>query len=425
MEYYIGVDSGTSAFKAVLLSHAGETVASSEVPVELLRDGNKVEMSAHAYRDAFFEAVRRVAEGHSADVKAIAVSGAAGSTLFLDGDGNPSPIISWTDGRTKGAKLPELDGLTADKVRQMTGWPCVDSFPLAHIAWLRENMPSELDKASWVGLCTDYLAFCLCGRHVMDLSTATTMHIVDQVQRKYCEDYIGRLGLRGEQLSELVTTGTIIAQILPETAKACNVSPRTMVIAGSFDHPSAARGCGVHHEGEMLLSCGTSWVAFFPVNSRDWIVSHKLLCDPFESHLGGSYGAMFSIACLGQTVDSYVRNLIAPDSKEPYAVFNRLAVECGDTEEQVDMKAPVPATAPMPPLRLARAVMNGTAKLFADAVRKLEMPHPITKVFLAGGPAKSPVWPEIIRKYTGFNLEVTDSFTGARGAARLGMVIPS
>lgn len=425
MEYYIGVDSGTSAFKAVLLSHAGETIASAEVAVELLKDGSKVEMSATAYRDAFFEAVRKVAAGHSEDVKAIAVSGAAGSTLYLDANGNPSPIISWTDTRTKGAKLPELEELTSDEIRQVTGWPCVDSFPLAHIAWLRENKPTELEKASWIGLCTDYLVYCLCGRHVMDLSTATTMHLVDQVQRKYHDDYIRRLGLRSDQLSELVTTGTIIAQILPETAKLCNVSPKTMVIAGSFDHPAAARGCGVHHEGEMLLSCGTSWVAFFPVNSREWIVSHKLLCDPFESHLGGSYGAMFSIACLGQTVDCYVRKLIAPEANEPYAVFNRFAEECGDTDDIIDMKAPLPANAPMPPKRLARAVMNGTAKLFADSVRKLEMPHPITKVFLAGGPAKSSVWPDIIRKYTGFNLEVTDSLTGARGAARLGMVIPS
>ncbi len=425
MEYYIGVDSGTSAFKAVLLSHSGETVASAEVAVELLKDGNKVEMSAIDYRDAFFEAVRQVADGHSADVKAIAVSGAAGSTLYLDANDKPSSIISWTDGRTMGAKIPELAGLASDELRRVTGWPCVDSFPLAHIAWLRENKPAELDAASWVGLCTDYLVYCLCGRHVMDLSTATTSHLVDQMQRKYCDDYVKRLGLRSGQLSELVNTGTIIAQILPETAKVCNVSPKTMVIAGSFDHPSAARGCGVHHEGEMLLSCGTSWVAFFPVNRRDWIIEHKLLCDPFESHLGGSYGAMFSIACLGQTVDNYVRKLIAPGSKEPYAVFNRLAEECGDTDDIMDMKAPVPATAPMPPQRLARAVMNGTAKLFADSVRKLEMPHPITKVILAGGPAKSPVWPDIIRKYTGFNLEVTDSLTGARGAARLGMVIPS
>ena len=425
MEYYIGVDSGTSAFKAVLLSHSGETVASAETPVAMTRNGSMVEMSPCAYRDAFYEAVRQVAKGHCDDIKAIAVSGAAGSTLYMDADGKPSTIISWTDARTRGMELPPLKGLTSAKMREVTGWPCVDSFPLAHIAWLRQNKPEELDKASWIGLCTDYLVHCLCGRHVMDLSTATTMHVVDQMRRDYCDDFLARVGVRREQLSALVSTGTIIAQVLPETAKLCGISPKTMVIAGSFDHPSAARGCGVHHEGEMLLSCGTSWVAFFPVNSREWIVSHNLLCDPFESHLGGSYGAMFSIACLGQTVDDYVRNLVAPNSAEPYKDFNRLAAEAGDTDDCIDMLAPVPASAPLPHARLARAVMNGTAKLFADSVARLDMPHSIYKVYLAGGPAKSPVWPDIIRKFTGYNLEVTDSLTGARGAARLGMVIPS
>lgn len=425
MEYYIGVDSGTSAFKAVLLSHAGETVAKAEVPVAMIKNGNQVEMDPLQYEEAFFTALRQVSAGHAEDIRAITVSGAAGSTLYLSKDGTPSQIISWTDTRSSGAKIPELEGLTPEGVRAVTGWPCVDCFSLAHIAWWRENCPQELDNASWIGLCTDYLSYRLSGKHVMDLSTATTMHVVNQETKDYHDEYLQRLKIRREQLSELATSGKIIGQITEEAAKRAGISPHAMVIAGSFDHPSAARGCGIHHEGEMLLSCGTSWVAFIPINSRQWIIEHKLLCDSFESHLGGSYGAMMSIACIGQVVDKYVKTLIAPNSDDPYGKFNALAEACGDTEEYVDMKASVPSEAPMPPERLARAVMNGTALIFAESLKKLSLPHPISKVVLAGGPAKSPIWPSIIHKYTGFDMEITDSFTGARGAARLGMVIPS
>jgi len=46
------------------------------------------------------------------------------------------------------------------------------------------------------------------------------------------------------------------------------------------------------------------------------------------------------------------------------------------------------------------------------------LPVQTRRVVLAGGPAKSPIWPAIIKKYTKFDIEVTDSFTGARGAAK-------
>ena len=103
-----------------------------------------------------------------------------------------------------------------------------------------------------------------------------------------------------------------------------------------------------------------------------------------------------------------------------YRLFNELAQAAGDDcTDEIDMLSD--AIPPLPKERLARAIMNGCAKLFAQSLAKLALPVQTRRVVLAGGPAKSPVWPAIIKKYTRFDIEVTDSFTGARGAAQFTM----
>ena len=415
--YRIGIDAGTSAFKAALIDEAGNTLATAEKQLVLLRQGSRVEMDAIAYRNALFELLAKVVGNYADRIAGIAISGAAGSTLMLDKDNRPSEIISWLDTRWEG-RIPEcLAGIGELDLRKLTGWPCLKSFPLTHIAWWKINKPAQLGSARWIGLCTDYLIFSLCGRNAMDFSTATTMHLVDQKGRAYSQELIGRLGIRREQLSPLMPSGTCVGALTDEASRATGIARGTRVFTGAFDHPSAARGCGILREDEMLLSCGTSWVAFVPVADRDWIISHRLLCDPFLSTEGGPYGAMFSIEGLGQKIDRLVTEHFSNGAEDKYSLFNRLAAEAGDgCADEVDMLAD---TVPdLPRERLARAIMKGCAALFASHLAKLELPVRTRRVVLAGGPAKSPVWPGIIRKCTQFDIEVTDSFTGARGAAR-------
>lgn len=420
---FLGMDIGTSAMKTAVIDQAGNTISTSETPVNnILLPENMVEIDAIEYRNAMFHGIRSASAGIENRIASITISGAAGSALTMDENNTPSNIISWLDRRSAG-KLPKcLAGLTSQEVRSITGWPCLESFPLAQLAWLRENAPQRLDTASWAGLCTDYLQFCLCGRHCLDFSTGTTLHLIDQAKRCYHQDFLHRLGLRSEQLSPLLDSGTLVGHLTPEAAKVCGLPEGTAITAGAFDHPSAARGCGVHEEGELLMSCGTSWVAFFPMASREWILAQPhLLCDPFESRKGGCFGAMFSIESLGRKIDNYVRNLIAPGEIQPFDVFNDMAAEAGDIPDFVDLSQPVPEQCPMPPKLLSRAVMNGAAKMFSEVLHKLNTTWHFTKAVLAGGPAKSPVWPDIIRQYSGVDIRVTDSFSGAKGAASLGL----
>ena len=66
-------------------------------------------------------------------------------------------------------------------------------------------------------------------------------------------------GITERQLPELVPSGSLIGTLKPELCGGA-LTAKTRIVAGSFDHPTAARAAGVTRPGEMLLSCGTSWV---------------------------------------------------------------------------------------------------------------------------------------------------------------------
>ncbi|MCK5844225.1 MAG: hypothetical protein KAG97_05915, partial [Victivallales bacterium] len=302
------------------------------------------------------------------------------------------------------------------------GWPCVSIFPLAHLAWLREHESAIFaDDSTRYCMNTDWLLHQLTGQWRMDHSTATTFHLQDQVAGKYHKPYLDMLGIDERKLSSLVDSGTVIGPITREAAERCGVRESTMVVTGSFDHPAAARGVGIERPGQLLLSCGTSWVGFFPDMDRDKIIESELLCDPFLSGEGGPWGAIFSVPQIGRNIDWYVDNLIAPNEDNKFAVFDETATlaEPGAGGLQINLlDKPKIVTASRE--NIARAVMESAARLLNEKLESLvKNGIRFERAVMVGGPSKSPIWPGIVQDITGIKVTIGSQFAGAIGAAKL------
>ena len=76
-------------------------------------------------------------------------------------------------------------------------------------------------------------------------------------------------------------------------------------------------GSGVFEEGEMLLSCGTSWVEFFPVKSRKFAISTKGLVDRFMLD-GSPYCVMKSITSISEKIDALRLHYLGEISHKEY-----------------------------------------------------------------------------------------------------------
>lgn len=419
----IGLDLGTSAIKGVLMDARGRVLAEAGAPTKLHtpRDG-WVEVDPDEHYQTVCGVVRALAVHAPGPVTALAMAAASGNTLLTTADGTPlTPIINWMDGRAAEAPLSALAGLTVEDVRQITGWPCLTSFPLAHLAWLHAHQPDRYQVAGHYALDTDWLLHRLTGQWWMDHSTATTFHLQEQITGTYYAPFLERLGIAPDRLSPLVDSGVSVGPLTTAAARDTGLSPQTLVVTGCFDHPAAARAMGVLAPGALLLSCGTSWVGLTPGMDRQALLDAQLLCDPFLSTRGGPWAGIFSVPYIGRTIDWYIEHLIAPGEDDRLRVFNEAAAESrpGAGGLSVDLREP-PHRIDASRAQISRAVMEGAARLLREKLQALEA-HGLsfTRAVMVGGPANSPIWPSIVAEITGIAVTPGGRSAGARGAAML------
>jgi len=330
MKVFIGIDLGTSAIKGALIAENGKKIALGKRTTSFLfPQKGFVELSPEALYANFVslltELSSKVPKGDT--IAAVSMSAASGNVTLMDRDGEPvHNIISWLDGRAMGKTAEILPGFDPSSVYRVVGWPWVEDFPLAHLAWLKKYEPDVLRKASRIGMNSDWLLSRLTGCFAMDPSTATTFYFQDQLSRTWYKPHMDLIGIDKEALPELKDSGSIMGTITAQASHDTGIPEGVPVVLGSFDHPSAARGTGVFSEGTMLLSCGTSWVGFYPFASREAGLKQFLLIDPFKTP-DGPWGMMFSIAQVGKNIDYYVDTFLGPLSKGTgrYALFDGAA----------------------------------------------------------------------------------------------------
>jgi sugar (pentulose or hexulose) kinase len=420
----IGLDLGTSAIKGVLTDARGTVLAEAGADSRFIhpREGwVEVEPEPH-YRNVC-RVIRELAAAAPGEVVGLAMAAASGNTLLTDAAAAPlTSIIHWMDQRAEQSPPRALAGLDARQVAQVVGWPCITIFPLGHLAWLRENRADVYAAAGHCGMDTDWILYRLTGRWLMDHSTATTFHLQDQLSGAYHEPFLERLAIPREKLSALAGSGVAAGPLTAQAQRDTGLSPRATVVTGCFDHPAAARAMGVLEPGQLMLSCGTSWVGFAPCADRARILEAELLCDPFLSAGGGPWGGMFSVPQIGRAIDWYVENVVAPGEPDRLRVFNELAAEAapGAGGLEIDLRLPPKALPGADRRQVSRAVMEGAARLLNErilAVRKYGLRY--ERAVLVGGPARSPVWPPIVAEITGLEVAAGSRSAGAQGAAIL------
>ena len=391
----IGLDLGTGAIKGVCWNPKdGILVTASERIPFLHPHENWAELEPNAYSAQVLRIIRELAAASKDSIDGIAFAAASGNTMLCELGGAQratiprTNIISWLDKRLDWCPPVEWN------VREVCGWPGIPSFPLMHLEYFRRECP-ELLASSTVAMNNDWLCWLLCGRHALDYSNGAPFYLFDQRTFRYHTPFLDHYGLKESQLPVMVPSGTPIGTLRPEYAGG-NLTEKTCIVAGSFDHPAGARAAGVTQPGNLLLSCGTSWVGFYAVPKRDDVPAKGELCDTFQAPEGGCWGAMFSVSSIGLDVEQFIcaRFGNAPDR---YAAFNGEAKRDGSPSRD----------------KMREVVSRFKARLDQHA--------PFRKIVVSGGPSEGETWPEVMEEVLGLPVELSPyrSHTGAVGAAML------
>lgn len=425
MDYLIGLDIGTSSVKGVLMTTEGRIACNAKEVFAYHRlESGEVELDAEAYLAACFHAIKALANAATPGViKGICASSASGNLLLLDKEFWPlTNIISWQDKRVEEEAREVLGEMDDDAFYRLIGWPFrYKTFPLAQMCYIKKHAPEKIESCGMVAMSTEYLYYALTGEWGISTSAGTTYFFIDQQKGEYVKPLLDKFGLSEEQFPPILPCGTVLGTVQDSVESICGLPAGTPVILGSFDHPSAARGVGVLKEGQMLLSCGTSWVAFFPIEDREKGADAGMLIDPFLSPKG-CFGVMTSVASLSERIQLYVNRYI-DDSKEAFQKLSALArqsvsgangLSINPQDEPDDEKILAFSKE-----HIARAIMEGTVRLLKERLDGLaEQGISANEAIMVGGPSEDPYWITLIEEMCGITVDVQHgSFAGAVGAA--------
>ncbi len=372
MEYFIGLDIGTSAVKGALTDKDGRVIAVVSEPFSYIFEGIFKLLEPDHFTSQCFKVIKELSSFADGRISALCSCCASGNPLFLDRDLRPmTRIIGWQ------TEIPDedLDSVYTkeeqDEIYRIVGWDFFNGMPAADLAWIKNHRPDILKNARMLVMSAEYMNYLLTGKWGLSRSMGTPFYLIDQEKGVYHRPLLDKFGLTEDMLPPIYEKGHILGCVKPDMAQALGLDNETLVVLGSFDHPSGALGAGVFDEGDLLLSCGTSWVELFPVSSREFALSTGGLVDRFMTD-GTPWCVMESVASLSDKIDSLRRHFFGDIS---YQDFDRLlekgtpgcrGLRFGFTDEDFS------AAEGYGEADIARAVIESAARLLRDNLSKLE-----------------------------------------------------
>ncbi len=264
MTYFIGIDSSTTATKALLMNATGRVVSVAyseygfESPFPLWS-----EQSPDLWWIATQKSIRKVLadSGVNGDqIKGIGLTGQMHGLVILDENGEVlRPSILWNDQRTG----PQCDGIRArlgkERLIQITGNDALTGFTAPKILWVHDEEPEIYKKIAHILLPKDYVRYKLTGEYAMDRAGGSGTMLFDIRHRTWSPEVLEALEINPDWLPPTFEGTEITGVVTKEAADATGLASR---------HPCDGRGwrsgcrCSGHRRGrggDCLPEFGNFW----------------------------------------------------------------------------------------------------------------------------------------------------------------------
>lgn len=423
MRYLLAIDAGTTSVKAGLFAANGQCLGISREEYQLDTPfADYAQLDPEIYWQACIKTVRMVIQSSSIDaesVASIAVSSQGETTITLDAHGRAIfPAMVWLDNRA--AKQAEALAKIFNKtVYDHTGIPeVIPTWPACKIQWIRENEPDVFAKSAKFVLVQDYLIYRLTGRIVTDGSVSCTSMNFDILKNAWWRDVLDAIGIREDQLPEIVPPGTWVGTLSSEAASLLGLTVRTGVVTGGMDQSVGAIGAGNIRAGIVSETTGAALTIQVSIPSPD-VDKNKLI--PVYCHsVPGEY--LFVPVCpTGGMAYKWFRDTFAAleisqaekDGTDSYDLLTALAAEIPAGSDGLTMLPHLMGAYspdPNPSARgsftgftlshtrghFARAILEGVAFLLKRNLEVLEKAGVVaSEIRSTGGGARSALWNQI------------------------------
>ena len=262
MRYLLAHDLGTSGDKATLFGEDGQRIGSAVTEYPLYQSGETAEQNARDWWRAFCSSTKRLLAESGTDPDAIAAvsfSGQMMGALAVGEDHTPlRRSLIWADQRSVREEQEIRTRLSDTDFYHIVGHRNSPCYGIQKILWIKHHEPEIYEKARAFLNAKDYIVLKLTGRFLTDPSDANGMDAIDLTTLQWSKEILDAAGIPETKLPKIVPSSSIAGSILPEAAKECGLSSKTLVVMGAGDGIAANIGAGSVSLGTGYLCLGTS-----------------------------------------------------------------------------------------------------------------------------------------------------------------------
>ena len=439
MNYYLGIDIGTTGIKTVLFDAEGfpKGIGLAEYTLETPKP-DIVELDAEVYWESTRKALHQAVDAAGiapSQIRSLAVTGQAETLIMVDENGKPlRKAIVWLDNRAV-EEAAFLDSkFTTDALFRMSGQtemlPC---WPAAKILWYQKHEPELFARTAKYLMVEDYIIGKLTGKYATCRGLMPSALYYDIRTGKYDPAMLEALHISEAQLPELKDAGEIAGRCIENDSL---LVPGTPVAVAPIDHVCGNLGSGCGKAGMLseTTGCTLAVCAAFPQIVYDeerrlstylgfrkgdfvllpWAPTAGMLLKHFRDEFGG-----------GMSYEEFTEEASKiPAGSEGLILLPHCAGAISPDCNPEARGVAYGITLAHKKAHWARAIMESVAYLLKDNLEVLKkLGAEIREIRSLGGASKSDLWMQI--KADVLNCEVTTTEceeATSLGAAILGAV---
>jgi len=262
MQYFIGIDSGTTSIKAVLFDIEGNELGKKAMPLTgIFPEENQYEEDMREIWEKARLCIRDITSRFDKDsIVGVGITAQGDGLWMLDDAGEPVRNgCCFCDGRAAEFVDQWVTDGTCDKLFELTGTRIFTGNQNGIVKWMEKYEKDNLDKSRSLLHLKDFLFYKMTGRLTTDASDQSLI-MIDPVTRQYIDeafDLCGILPYR-EKYPPIKTASENTIKMLREVALELGLNENVLVTSGPMDVVACALGSGVVERGHCCSIIGTA-----------------------------------------------------------------------------------------------------------------------------------------------------------------------
>lgn len=434
MNYFLGIDIGTTSSKAVAFNEEGDVIANCSFHYEMHHPKpGYSEQDPKVIFQAVIKGISKVVKDLSPhEPLFISFSAAMHSFISIDKNGELlTPCIIWADNRADVIAQQLCADNETKHFYEASGVPVHSMSPLCKLLWFRQHQPQIFNAAyKFIGI-KEYVFYKLFGKFVIDTSVASATGFLNTKTLGWDAAILDYADISASRLSTVVSAKK--AFYYKNVITDFSFSPKIPFIIGSSDGALSNLGIGAVDNSTMAVTIGTSGAARIVITAPKTDEQMRTFCYHLKDNLYIAGGANNN----GAVVLQWLKESLLQDNEDFDTLLEEAKSIAAGSDGLILLPYILGERAPIwnsnakgvyfglsiqhTKAHLIRASLEGVIYSLYSIIKVLLEQNTITQIRASGGFAKSEVWLQILADVSGIKVLVSESVeSSALGAVILG-----